>query len=65
MRGYGGIWLDMGGYGANGVRWDPRTHMGPSGRALHWFHIPPLSPHIFFNIWIVHDISYVHAISYI
>ncbi len=54
MRGYGGlggIWGDMGGYGANGARWDPRTraHMGPSGRAPHWFHIPPyptISPHI-------------------
>ena len=54
MVGYGGIWWDMvgsggvrgdiGGYGANGARWDPRAHMGPSGRALHWFHIPPYPP---------------------
>ena len=50
MRGYGGycgILWDMGGYGgygANGARWDPRAHMGPSGRALHWFHIPPYPP---------------------
>ena len=35
MGGYGGIWGDMEGYGANGARWDPRAHMGPSGRALH------------------------------
>ena len=40
MVGYG----DMGGYGANGARLDPRAYMGPSGRALHWFHIPPYPP---------------------
>ena len=34
MEGYGA-------YGTNGARWDPRAHMGPSGRALRSFRIPP------------------------
>ena len=58
MRGYGGycgIWGDMGGYGANGARWDPRAHMGPSGRALHGSHGP---------IWALMElISYLRASS--
>ena len=64
MRGYGGIWWDIGGYGANGARWDPRAHMGPSGRALHWFHIPPypnppISPHaILILYYMIYDILY-------
>ena len=42
MRGYGGIWWDMGGYGTNGAR-GPRVPYGPEGpSALHISpHIPP------------------------
>ena len=43
---YEGILWDMGGYGANGARWDPRAHMGPLGPHAPLVPYPPISPHI-------------------
>ena len=29
------IYISIWAHGTHGARWDPRAHMGPSGRALH------------------------------